>query len=303
MGLLWDRQFGFLRETLVAPVRDSKSCWDGTLGAATVRICQGFLVMVICFIAGFRFINLSSFPLALLFMLLIAALFSAMGTTIGSVLQNMQGFQFNHGIPGDADLLSLRGIVSIAESTVRLEHRDQARSSRLRRRRNETALTGVSHFACSRRFDLDYGSNCVTVGVYAFLFEDRGLRLARSRSASAHKKVLRAVLELVAERGIDATSMDAVAAKSGVSKATIYKHWADKDALLLEMLAEANGLLERPNFDTGHTRRDMVRYWRIATGRRRLARPHAASLCRLSATKREFGMAWRNMSMSRRAKN
>jgi ABC-2 type transport system permease protein len=97
MGLLWDRQFGFLRETLVAPVPRFQIMLGRTLGAATVAVCQGFLVMVICFIAGFRFINLSAFPLALLFMLLIAALFSAMGTTIGSVLQNMQGFQFIMG--------------------------------------------------------------------------------------------------------------------------------------------------------------------------------------------------------------
>ena len=82
--------------------------------------------------------------------------------------------------------------------------------------------------------------------------------MPRTRSATAHHKVLHAALQLVAERGVDATSMDAIAAKSGVSKATIYKHWADKDALLLEMLAEINGLHSRPEFDSGATRADMV---------------------------------------------
>ena len=38
-------------------------------------------------------------------------------------------------------------------------------------------------------------------------------------------------MQLFSERGIDATSMDAIAETSGVSKATIYKHWQDKDAL------------------------------------------------------------------------
>lgn len=122
--------------------------------------------------------------------------------------------------------------------------------------------------------------------------------MARSRSASAHKKVLRAVLELVADRGIDATSMDAVAAKSGVSKATIYKHWADKDALLLEMMLEAHGLRERPNFDTGRTRSDMadVLSYRPPEdgGLRERIMPH---LVAYSATRKEFGMAWRNMAM------
>ena len=48
--------------------------------------------------------------------------------------------------------------------------------------------------------------------------------MPRTRSADAHRKVLDAALELFAERGIDATSMDAIAEASGVSKATIYKH-------------------------------------------------------------------------------
>src|SRR5258708_38687601 len=82
--------------------------------------------------------------------------------------------------------------------------------------------------------------------------------MARTRSASAHQKVLDATVALVAERGVDATSMDAIARESGVSKATIYKHWADKDALLLEMMAAVHGLNDRPKFDSGNARADMV---------------------------------------------
>ena len=48
--------------------------------------------------------------------------------------------------------------------------------------------------------------------------------------------MLRAALDLFGERGIDATSMDAIAQASGVSKATIYNHWADKEALLMEVM-------------------------------------------------------------------
>ena len=54
MGLLWDRQFGFLKETLVAPVPRIQIMLGRTLGAATVAVIQGLLVMVVCFIAGFR---------------------------------------------------------------------------------------------------------------------------------------------------------------------------------------------------------------------------------------------------------
>jgi ABC-2 type transport system permease protein len=93
IGLLWDRQFGFLKETLVAPVPRIQVMIGRTFGAATVAVIQGLLVAVVCFIAGFRVVNIAAIPLALLFMILIACLFAALGTAIGSVLQNMQGFQ------------------------------------------------------------------------------------------------------------------------------------------------------------------------------------------------------------------
>jgi ABC-2 type transport system permease protein len=93
IGLLWDRQFGFLKETLVAPVPRLHIMIGRTLGGATVSMIQGLLVIVICIVAGFRPLHLSSLPLAVLFMALISILFAALGTTIGSRLQNMQGFQ------------------------------------------------------------------------------------------------------------------------------------------------------------------------------------------------------------------
>lgn len=93
IGLLWDRQFGFLKETLVAPVPRIQIMLGRTLGSATVAVIQGLLVVVVCLVAGFRVVNLARAPLALLFMALIACVFSALGTAIGSVLENMQGFQ------------------------------------------------------------------------------------------------------------------------------------------------------------------------------------------------------------------
>jgi ABC-2 type transport system permease protein len=93
IGLLWDRQFGFLKETLVAPVPRIQIMFGRTLGTATVAVIQGLLVLIIGFIAGFRITDWKMTPLAIVFMLLIALVFAALGTTFGSVLQNMQGFQ------------------------------------------------------------------------------------------------------------------------------------------------------------------------------------------------------------------
>jgi ABC-2 type transport system permease protein len=93
IGLLWDRQFGFLKETLVAPVPRIQVMLGRTLGASTVAVIQGTLVMAVCFIAGFRIAHWIDLPLAFLFMGMIACMFAALGTAIGSVLENMQGFQ------------------------------------------------------------------------------------------------------------------------------------------------------------------------------------------------------------------
>jgi len=93
IGLLWDRQFGFLKETLVAPVPRLHIMIGRTLGGATVSMIQGMLVIGICMLTGFRPLYLSSLPLAVMFMALISIVFAALGTTIGSRLQNMQGFQ------------------------------------------------------------------------------------------------------------------------------------------------------------------------------------------------------------------
>jgi ABC-2 type transport system permease protein len=93
LGLLWDRQFGFLKETLVAPVPRLQIMIGRTLGGATVAVIQGLLVAVICVIAGFRPGSLATAPFALGFMVLIAIVFAALGVAIGSSLQDMQGFQ------------------------------------------------------------------------------------------------------------------------------------------------------------------------------------------------------------------
>ena len=93
IGLLWDRQFGFLKETLVAPVPRIQIMIGKTLGSVTVAIIQGLLVFVVCLIAGFRPANWTVLPEALFFMALVALVFGALCTAIGSTLQDMQGFQ------------------------------------------------------------------------------------------------------------------------------------------------------------------------------------------------------------------
>jgi len=91
--VLWDRQFGFLKEILVAPVSRTRIMVGRTLGAATVAIFQGIIVFCLCLTVGFRPTNTWLLPLALVYMWLIAITFTAFGTAIACLIEDTQGFQ------------------------------------------------------------------------------------------------------------------------------------------------------------------------------------------------------------------
>jgi len=100
MAMLWDRQFGFLKETLVAPVPRIQIIFGRTLGGATVASLQGLLMLIVCLIAGFRPMhqngvghNWLALPAAGIFIGMIALVFAALGASFGSTIKDMQGFQ------------------------------------------------------------------------------------------------------------------------------------------------------------------------------------------------------------------
>jgi len=91
--IIWDRQFGFLKETLVAPTSRLQIMIGRTLGGATVALFQGLIILFLSFFVGFRPQSISFLLVALVLTFLIALLFTALGTAIASVLEDMQGFQ------------------------------------------------------------------------------------------------------------------------------------------------------------------------------------------------------------------
>lgn len=92
MEVIWDKQFGFLKETLVAPVSRLTIMVGRTLGGATVAVMQGVIIFLITLLVGFRPHNPLLLPLAFLFMFLISMLFTALGTAIASVMEDMHAF-------------------------------------------------------------------------------------------------------------------------------------------------------------------------------------------------------------------
>ena len=80
--------------------------------------------------------------------------------------------------------------------------------------------------------------------------------MSRSPSTQAHEAVLATALKLMTDRGIEATSVDEIAQASGVSKATIYKHWTSKDDLCIEAIGRLK--CDLPEFDSGNSRADIT---------------------------------------------
>ena len=90
--IIWDRQFGFLKETLAAPASRFQIMIGRTFGGATVATIQGIIVFFLTMIVGFRPVSFWLLPLALVFMILIAFVFTAFGTAIATMLSDMQAF-------------------------------------------------------------------------------------------------------------------------------------------------------------------------------------------------------------------
>ena len=92
-SVLWDRQFGFLKEILVTPNSRTAIVIGRICGGATTAMLQSIVVIAIALLIGFQ-IHLTIFTiLALVFMALIAGTFISLGLTLGSMINDFQGFQ------------------------------------------------------------------------------------------------------------------------------------------------------------------------------------------------------------------
>ena len=86
---------------------------------------------------------------------------------------------------------------------------------------------------------------------------EQGIRKpGRPRSAQAHKAIIDATLELLAEEGFQGLSIEAVAARAGVGKTTIYRRWASKDELVIDAIRQVQ--IDIPVVDTGNFRNDLA---------------------------------------------
>jgi ABC-2 type transport system permease protein len=91
--MIWDRQFGFLKETLVAPVSRFNIMLGRTLGGATIAMLQGIFIFFLSLLVGFQPQQWTMLPMSFVMMFLIALFFTALGTAIASTMDDFHGFQ------------------------------------------------------------------------------------------------------------------------------------------------------------------------------------------------------------------
>ena len=93
ISVLWDKQFGFLQEVLVAPVSRFSIIIGRTLGGATVALIQGFIILLIALGLGVKISGVFGLLLTFVFMILIAFTAVGFGLVLASKMEDFQGFQ------------------------------------------------------------------------------------------------------------------------------------------------------------------------------------------------------------------
>src|SRR5450759_5243601 len=92
MSIVWDREFGFLKEVLVAPIDRSSVAIGKALGGTTQAMIQGLILLILA-----PFVGVKLSPLTVLTMVPLAAVLafglSSFGVALASTMKSMQGFQ------------------------------------------------------------------------------------------------------------------------------------------------------------------------------------------------------------------
>lgn len=92
VSVIWDREFGFLKEILVAPISRTSIVIGKSLGGATTALLQGLMIIALSALFGVKF-SLFSLVILLPVMLLISVGFVNLGLIIGSLMETLEGFQ------------------------------------------------------------------------------------------------------------------------------------------------------------------------------------------------------------------
>jgi len=93
VSIIWDREFGFLKEIMVAPVSRTSIVIGKALGSGTSALVQGFILLPLSFLIGIR-LTPESVLLLIPIMILLAIGLVCVGLLLASLMNSMEGFNF-----------------------------------------------------------------------------------------------------------------------------------------------------------------------------------------------------------------
>jgi ABC-2 type transport system permease protein len=91
-NILFDKQFGFLKETLVAPVSRTTVMLGGALGGATIGVIQGIALFIIALIFGFHPYSWPALFITVLAMTMLSLAMVSFSSAIGAIVDDMPSF-------------------------------------------------------------------------------------------------------------------------------------------------------------------------------------------------------------------
>jgi len=92
VSVIWDKEFGFLKEVLVAPVNRFSIILGRSLGGMTIALVQALIIVAIAMAMGVKISGISGFFLSIVFMILTCATFTGLGLIIATKLADTEGF-------------------------------------------------------------------------------------------------------------------------------------------------------------------------------------------------------------------
>jgi ABC-2 type transport system permease protein len=92
ISVLWDREFGFLKEIMVAPVKRISIVLGRIAGGTTTAFVQGMMILIIAILMGFKITGIGAIFISIIFMLLIACTFIGLGLIFASKMKDIHGF-------------------------------------------------------------------------------------------------------------------------------------------------------------------------------------------------------------------
>ncbi len=172
VSIIWDKELGFMKEMLVAPVSRTSIVLGKAIGTAITSLLQGLMVLIISIILGLE-ISLGIFLLIIPLMILISVGLVGIGLSIGSILDNIEGFGLVMNFLVMPMFFLSGALFSIEQLPSRMRFLTYFDPLTYAVESLRYTLTGVSTISFTTSLPVIVGFSILTMSISTFLFSRR----------------------------------------------------------------------------------------------------------------------------------